>query len=57
MSEEIDNAAQNVPRAIVTTMLLNGTTGFAILIAVLFCLGDVESVLVGFLPPIVFPVS
>ena len=47
MSEEIENAAINVPRAIVTTMLLNGATGFAMVLAILFCLGDVESVLVG----------
>ena len=47
MSEEIDNAATNVPRAIVTTMILNGSTGFAMVIAVLFCLGDVESVIVS----------
>ena len=46
MSEEIENAALNIPRAILTTMLLNGTLGFAMLLAVLFCLGDPESVLV-----------
>lgn len=46
MSEEIDNAALNVPRAIVTTMILNGATGFAMVLAVLFCLGDIETVLV-----------
>lgn len=50
MSEEIDNAALNVPRAIVTTMILNGATGFAMVLAVLFCLGDIESVLVCLLP-------
>ena len=46
MSEEIENPALNIPRAILTTMLLNGTMGFAMLLAVLFCLGDPESVLV-----------
>lgn len=46
MSEEIENAARNVPKAIVTTMLLNGATGFAMVLAVMFCLGDVERVLV-----------
>ncbi|KAL8794912.1 MAG: hypothetical protein Q9182_007583 [Xanthomendoza sp. 2 TL-2023] len=45
MSEEIDNAALNVPRAIFTTMVLNGSTGFAMVLAVLFCLGDPETVL------------
>ena len=47
MSEEIENAAVNVPRAIVTTMILNGATGFAMVIAVLFCLGDIDSVIVS----------
>ena len=46
MSEEIENAALNIPRAILTTMLLNGSMGFAMLLAVLFCLGDPKSVLV-----------
>lgn len=48
MSEEIENAALNVPRAILTTMILNGVTGFAMVLGVLFCLGDVDSVLVSF---------
>lgn len=46
MAEEIENPAMNVPRAIVTTMLLNGATGFAMVLAVLFCLGDPKTVLV-----------
>lgn len=50
MSEEIENAALNVPRAILTTMILNGATGFAMVLAILFCLGDPNSVLVGFHP-------
>ncbi|KAL9030050.1 MAG: hypothetical protein Q9196_001786 [Gyalolechia fulgens] len=45
MSEEIENAAVNVPRAIFSTMVLNGSTGFAMALAVLFCLGDPEKVL------------
>ena len=45
MSEEIENAAVNVPRAIYTTMILNGSTGLAMLIAVLFCMGDLDSVI------------
>lgn len=48
MSEEIDNAAMNVPRAILMTMILNGATGFAMVLAVLFCLGDIQAVLVCF---------
>ncbi|KAL8752452.1 MAG: hypothetical protein Q9184_005731 [Pyrenodesmia sp. 2 TL-2023] len=45
MSEEIANASTNVPRSILTSILLNGFLGFAMLIAVLFCLGDVEAIL------------
>lgn len=56
MSEEIENAAMNVPRAIVTTVLLNGSTGWAMVLAVLFCLGDIDSVIVCFAKP-PFPFS
>lgn len=48
MSEEIENASWNVPRAIITTMVLNGAMGWAMVIAALFCLGDdPQSVLVS----------
>ncbi|CAG8950315.1 hypothetical protein HYFRA_00006808 [Hymenoscyphus fraxineus] len=46
MAEEIENAAVNVPRAIVTTMVLNGAMGFAMMVAILFCIGDAEEVLI-----------
>lgn len=46
MSEEVEHAAVNIPRAIVTTMLLNGATGFAMVVAIMFCLGDPETALV-----------
>ena len=46
MAEEIENPALNVPRAIVTTVLLNGSTGWAMVLALLFCLGDIDSVIV-----------
>ena len=49
MSEEIDNAAINVPRAIFTTMILNGATGFAMVLAVLFCIDDIGRVIVSHL--------
>ncbi|KAI1390834.1 amino acid transporter [Hypoxylon trugodes] len=45
MSEEIENAALNVPRAIFTTVILNGSMGWAMVLAVLFCLSDIESVI------------
>ncbi|KAI4137931.1 MAG: hypothetical protein LQ341_004905 [Variospora aurantia] len=44
MSEEISNAAVNVPRSMLTSVMLNGTLGFAMLVAVLFCLGDIEQI-------------
>ncbi|KAL9000335.1 MAG: hypothetical protein Q9169_001052 [Polycauliona sp. 2 TL-2023] len=40
MSEEIANASTNVPRSMIVSVLLNGTLGFAMLLAVLFCSGD-----------------
>ncbi|KAI1374517.1 amino acid transporter [Hypoxylon crocopeplum] len=45
MSEEIQNAAVTVPRAMIFSILLNGVLGFGILVAVLFCLGDVDAAL------------
>jgi len=45
MSEEIENAAINVPRAITVSMVFNGLLGFAMMITVLFCIGDIQSVL------------
>lgn len=45
MAEEIENAAVNVPRAITTSMIFNGILGFAMMITVLFCIGDISSVL------------
>ena len=45
MSEEIQNASKIVPRAMISSMLLNGVLGFGMLIAVLFCLGDITAAL------------
>lgn len=45
MSEETHNPSVVVPRSIMISMLVNGTTGFAMLLAVLFCMGDVEKAL------------
>jgi amino acid transporter len=42
-AEEIHNAAVIVPWSMVTTIMLNGVLGFAMLIAVLFCLGNVQN--------------
>jgi choline transport protein len=45
MAEEVANAALNIPRAICGSMIMNGLIGFAMMLTVLFCLGDVQSVL------------
>lgn len=43
MSEEIQNPSLNVPRSILTSIIINGFLGFGMLIAVLYCLGDPEA--------------
>lgn len=45
MAEEVQNAAVTIPRAIIMTIMINGTLGFGMLIAVLFCMGDLETAL------------
>ena len=45
MVEEVGNAAVRVPQAMVYGVLLNGCMGVAILLTLLFCLGDANSVL------------
>ncbi|KAL4882162.1 amino acid/polyamine transporter I [Aspergillus karnatakaensis] len=47
MSEEIENAPVLVPRAIMLSVLINGTLGFAMVLALLFCLTDLEGALVS----------
>ena len=45
MSEEIKNASTVVPHALVASIALNGIMGFAMLIAILFCIGDIDNAL------------
>ena len=45
MSEEIQNAAVVVPRSILISIVLNGILGFAMVIALLYCLGDIDTAL------------
>jgi choline transport protein len=45
MSEEIQNASIIVPRAMIFSIGLNGLMGIGMLIAALFCLGDVDTIL------------
>jgi choline transport protein len=44
-AEEIHNASTIVPWAMVSTVALNGVMGFAMMIALLFCLGDINDAL------------
>lgn len=45
LAEEVENAAKNIPRAILAAMLINGAVGMAMMVTILYCLGDPESVL------------
>ena len=45
MSEEIQGAAVVVPRSIMMSIILNGSMGFGMALALLFCIGDVEAAL------------
>ena len=42
IAEEIQDAQKVIPFSIVCSMILNGVTGFAMLMALMFCLGSVE---------------
>lgn len=45
MAEEVERPAVNIPRAIISSMLINGMVGFAMMLTILFCIGDVDAVL------------
>ncbi|USW54086.1 Putative amino acid/polyamine transporter I [Septoria linicola] len=45
MAEEVSNAAINIPKAILSAMIVNGAVGFVMLVTILYCLGDTDSVL------------
>ncbi|KAL4882841.1 amino acid transporter [Aspergillus karnatakaensis] len=45
LSEEMHNAPVALPRVMIGTILLNSMLGLGFLFALLFCLGDIESVL------------
>ena len=52
MSEEIQNASINIPRVLVWSLVVNGVLGFGMLMAVLFCLSDINKVLTT---PYIYP--
>ncbi|KAI9660069.1 MAG: hypothetical protein M1821_001421 [Bathelium mastoideum] len=43
MSEEIRGASRNVARSMVLSVLINGVLAFGMLLAVLFCAGDIDA--------------
>lgn len=45
MSEEVENASSVVPQSIMLGLVVNGAMGFAMMIAVLFCIGDFNAAL------------
>lgn len=45
MSEEIQNATVVVPRALVLSIFINGILGLAMVLGLMFCIGDVETAL------------
>lgn len=45
MAEEVANAAVVIPRAIITGMTLNSALGLAMMVTILFCIGNVDHVL------------
>lgn len=44
-AEEIENAAIIIPRSMCASVIINGFLGLGMLIAVLFCLGNLENAL------------
>lgn len=45
MSEEIPNPARNIPKAMLLSIAINGTMGFAVLLPVLFYMGPLDAAL------------
>jgi choline transport protein len=45
MSEEVHNPAVVVPRILIQTIVINGTLAFGFILVMLFCIGDIETIL------------
>ncbi|KAH1310456.1 hypothetical protein KXX47_006456 [Aspergillus fumigatus] len=45
MSEEVHNPTTVVPRILIQTILINGTLAFGFILVMLFCIGDIHSIL------------
>jgi len=52
MSEEVKNPRLNVPRAMITSIMINGALAFGMLLALLYCAGNLEA---AFESPTGFP--
>lgn len=52
MSEETKNARENVPRATMSGIMINGLLGFGMLVTILYCAGDLMA---AFASPTGFP--
>ncbi|KAF2743337.1 amino acid transporter [Sporormia fimetaria CBS 119925] len=50
MAEEIENSAVVIPRAMILSVFINGVTGYAMLIALCFCMGPLDELLSGAFP-------
>jgi choline transport protein len=45
VAEEVQNSSKNVPWAMTANLFINGATAFGAILTVLFCLGDIDTVL------------
>lgn len=45
IAEEIDGASRIVPQSMIASVIIDGALGFGIMLALLFCSGDVQTVL------------
>lgn len=45
LAEEIENASTVIPKSMLASVTLNGSLGFGMVIATLFCLSDAEAAL------------
>lgn len=51
MAEEVRNASVVVPRIMLTTIILNGILGFVMIVTVVFCITDIESMVLSSTSP------
>ena len=45
MSEEVQDAATTIPKVLLFTIAINATLAFGFLVALLFCIGDINAIL------------